>query len=198
MNLPNMLTLSRVPILFIIVGLLYLKWPGAATLALLLFIFGGITDWLDGYLARKRNSISDFGKLMDALTDKILIVGMLIAILAVGLLPSWGIICVLLIVCREFLVTGLRLVAASQGTVLAADKSGKQKMVFQIIAISVLLGVPAIQIDFTLWTGWDLSIFETFIYYAGIGFFLFATLLTVYSGGVYIAKYWSLLFPRQD
>ena len=193
-----MLTLSRVPILFIIVGLLYLKWPGAATLALLLFIFGGITDWLDGYLARKRNSVSDFGKLMDALTDKILVVGMLIAILAVGLLPSWGIICVLLIVSREFLVTGLRLVAASQGTILAAEKTGKQKTVFQIIAISVLLGAPAIHFDFTLWTGWNLNAFEAFIYYTGIGFFLFATLLTVYSGGIYIAKYWSLLFPAQD
>ncbi len=179
-------------------GLLYLRWQGAATLALLLFIFGGITDWLDGYLARKRNSVSDFGKLMDALTDKILIVGMLIAILAVGLLPSWGIICVLLIVSREFLVTGLRLVAASQGTILAAEKTGKQKTVFQIIAISVLLGPPAIHFDFTLWTGWNLNIFERFIYYTGIGFFLFATLLTVYSGGVYITKYWSLLFPAQD
>ncbi len=198
MNLPNMLTLSRVPILFIIVGLLYLRWQGTATLALLLFIFGGITDWLDGYLARKRNSVSDFGKLMDALTDKILIVGMFIAILAVDLVPPWGIICVLLIVSREFLVTGLRLVAASQGTILAAEKTGKQKTVFQIIAISVLLGAPAIHFDFTRWTGWNLNAFETFIYYTGIGFFLFATLLTVYSGGIYIAKYWSLLFPVED
>ncbi len=198
MNLPNLLTLSRVPILFILAGLVYLKWQGAATLALLLFIFGGITDWLDGYLARKRNSVSDFGKLMDALTDKILIVGMLIVILAVGILPPWGIICVLLIVCREFLVTGLRLVAASQGKILAAEKSGKQKTVFQIIAVSVLLGVPAIHVDFTLWTGWNLSIFEAFIYNAGLGFFIFATVLTVYSGGKYIAKYWSLLFPSKE
>ncbi len=198
MNLPNMLTLSRVPILFIIVGLLYVRWQGAATLALLLFIFGGITDWLDGYLARKRNSVSDFGKLMDALTDKILIAGMLIAILTVGLLPQWGLICVLLIVSREFLVTGLRLVAASQGTVLAAESTGKQKTVIQIIAISVLLGPPAIRYDFTLWTGWNLHVFEVFIYHTGIGFFLIATLLTVYSGGVYIAKYWSFLFPAQN
>ncbi len=197
MNLPNFLTLSRVPILFVIVGLLYSSWHGAATLAFFLFVFGGITDWLDGYLARKRNSVSNFGKLMDALTDKILVVGMMITILAIHILPPWGLLCVLLIVCREFLVTGLRLVAASQGTVLAAEKLGKQKTVYQIIAISVLLASPAIVSDFSFWTGFNLDAFAKFIHYVGLGFFVFATVLTVYSGGKYLIKYWSILFAEQ-
>ena len=128
--------------------MLYMSWPGAATLAFLLFWLAGLTDILDGYFARKHGIISNWGKLMDALTDKIFIVGMFIVLLAVGLLPPWTVFLILLIVSREFLVTGLRLVAASQGAVLAAEKSGKQKTVFQIIAISVLLGVPAIQLDF--------------------------------------------------
>ena len=198
MNLPNVLTLSRVPILFVVVGLLYSNWHGAATMAFLLFIFGGITDWLDGHLARKRNSVSNFGKLMDALTDKILIVGMLITILANGILPPWGLVCVLLIVSREFLVTGLRLVAASQGSILAAEKMGKQKTVFQIIAISVLLASPAISVDFSFFTGLKLDAFANFIHYVGLAFFIYATVLTVYSGSRYIAKYWSILFPVQE
>ena len=88
MNLPNLLTLSRIPLLFVISGLIYLEKPGAASLAFLLFVFAGLTDWLDGYIARKYNLISNFGKLMDALADKVIIVGMFITLLVIGMLPD--------------------------------------------------------------------------------------------------------------
>ena len=78
MNLPNLLTFSRVPILFLVVGFLYLPFQGAATIALLFFVLGALTDWADGYYARKMGLVSDFGKLMDALTDKIFVLGFLL------------------------------------------------------------------------------------------------------------------------
>jgi len=121
-NLPNLLTLSRIPILFGIVALLYAPFPGARTLAFLLFIIGALTDWADGYFARKQGLVSNFGKLMDALTDKVFMVGLFVALLAADKLPAWTLPLLLLILSREFLITGLRLVAASWGIVLAAEK----------------------------------------------------------------------------
>ena len=88
MNFPNALTLSRIPFLFVIVGLMAMEWPGAATLAFFLFIVAGVTDWLDGYYARRYNLISVFGKLMDALTDKILMVGLFIALIVFEMVPD--------------------------------------------------------------------------------------------------------------
>ena len=122
-NLPNLLTLSRIPILFGIVGLLYAPFPGASTIAFILFVIGALTDWADGYFARKQGLVSNFGKLMDALTDKVFMVGLFIALLAMNVLQGWALPMLLLILSREFLITGLRLVAASSGIVLAAEKS---------------------------------------------------------------------------
>ena len=198
MSLPNLLTLSRIPILFITVGVLYMSWPGAATLAFLLFWLAGLTDILDGYYARKQGIVSNWGKLMDALTDKIFIVGMFIVLLAVGLLPQWTLVLILLIVSREFLITGLRLVAASNGTVLAAEKAGKQKTVSQIISVGILLFVPVVENDLSALTSLDLSGFVVFLSYAGIACFLFATILTINSGVRYIIKYWSIFSGGQN
>ena len=189
MNLPNIITLSRIPFLFIIVGLLYMPWPGAATLAFFLFVLAGLTDWLDGYLARKQKLISTFGKLMDSLTDKILVVGLFVALLGLQILPSSCVFLVLLIIGREFLITGLRLVAASTGAVLASEKSGKQKTVSQILSIGILLFVHALERDFTAWTP------EPLIHWAstaGILFFILASFLTVISGIYYMVKHWKL------
>lgn len=198
MSLPNLLTLSRIPILFITVGVLYMSWPGAATLAFLLFWLAGLTDILDGYFARKQGLISNWGKLMDALTDKIFIVGMFIVLLATGLLPPWTIALILLIVSREFLVTGLRLVAASNGMVLAAEKAGKQKTVSQIISVGILLFVRVVENDLSALTSMDLSRFADFLNDAGIACFILATVLTINSGVRYIIKYWSIFSGGQN
>ena len=82
MNLPNIITLSRIPLMFLVVWLMYQGWPGAATLAFWLFIVAAVGDWLDGYIARKRKLVSTFGKFMDALTDKIFVIGIMIALRA--------------------------------------------------------------------------------------------------------------------
>ena len=195
MNLPNLLTLSRIPILFGIVGLLYMSFTGASTLAFLLFVIGALTDWADGFVARKQGIVSIFGKLMDALTDKIFMVGLFISLLAADILPEWTLPLLLLILSREFLITGLRLVAASSGKVLAAEKSGKQKTVSQIVAaILILLGEATAQ-DFSgilpNWLGDSL-------HGGGLVFFGIATLLTVSSGFQYMVKYWSLFTGKVD
>lgn len=193
MNLPNLLTLSRIAFLFVIVALLYVPLRFANTLAFVLFIAAALTDWLDGYLARKRGQVSNFGKLMDALADKILMVGVFVALLGIpGMLPWWSIFLVLLIIGREFLITGLRLVAASQGVVLAAEKGGKVKTVVQIVAAAVFLFARALEVDFELGGG-----VYAFFYWAGMIAFFLATILTVQSGAVYMTKYW-YLFQNDD
>ena len=195
MNLPNLLTLSRIPILFGIVGLLYLPFTGASTLAFVLFVLGALTDWADGYVARKQGLVSNFGKLMDALTDKVFMVGLFISLLAIGVLPAWCLPLLLLILSREFLITGLRLVAASSGIILAAEKSGKHKTVTQIVAAIFLLLAVAVRQDFPqalpTWMG------DT-LHGGGMIFFVLATVLTVSSGTQYLVKYWSVFTGEND
>ena len=195
MNLPNLLTLSRIPILFLIVALLYLPYGGAKSAALVLFLLGALTDWADGYYARKMGLVSNFGKLMDALTDKVFIVGLFMALLTFRVLPEWTLPLLLLIVSREFLITGLRLVAASSGIVLGAEKSGKHKTVTQIISAILLLLAIALQADWQTVcspaiAGWTLN--------AGILFFVIATCLTVSSGTRYMIKYWAVFTGQNE
>lgn len=195
MNLPNLLTLSRIPILFGIVALLYRPFAGAGSLAFGLFVIGALTDWADGYVARKQGIVSDFGKLMDALTDKVFMVGLFISLLAVGILPAWALPLLLLILTREFLITGLRLVAASSGIVLAAEKSGKHKTVSQIVAAILLLLAEAVRQDFP--HALPAVVGDAL---AGLGLvaFVIATLLTVSSGTLYMVKYWSVFTGQHE
>jgi len=197
-NWPNIITLSRVPALLAIVALLFIQMPGASTAAFILFVLGGASDWLDGYLARKMKIVSNFGKLMDALTDKVLIVGVMIAMLVPmpgarePLLPDWAVFLVLIIFAREFLITGLRLVAASQGRVLAAESTGKVKTVLQLVNVSVLLLAHALEVDFHQSTaGHDTRVI-------GLWLFVAAAALTAFSGAAYLVKYWGMMMGRES
>lgn len=195
MNLPNVLTLSRIPILFGIVAFLYAPFTGASTIALVLFVVGALTDWADGYYARKQGLVSNFGKLMDALTDKVFMVGLFITLLAAHKLPTWTLPLLLLILSREFLITGLRLVAASSGVVLGAEKSGKHKTVSQIVAAILLLLAIAVRNDFP-----ELLpvVVGDVLHLGGVVFFCIATLLTVSSGTQYMIKYWTLFTGQNE
>ena len=206
MNLPNLLTLSRIPLLFGIAALLMLSSgedpvKGASTGALVLFIVGALTDWADGYVARKQGLVSNFGKLMDALTDKVFMVGLFIALLVLDVLPQqwdykgWGLFLLLLMLSREFLITGLRLVAASSGIVLAAEKSGKHKTVSQIIAAALLLSTIALQNDFSSCIP---PVVGECFHLAGLLFFILATVLTVSSGTSYMIKYWTVFSGQES
>ncbi len=194
MNLPNLLTLSRVPFLFLIAALLYWRFPFSHTLAFAVFVMAGLTDWLDGKIARDRDMISVFGQLMDALTDKILTVGLFITFLAVGLLPDWMMIMVLFILSREFLITGLRMVAAAKNRVLPAERAGKIKTVFQIVSIGALISARAVECDWLPLTDYDLDWFVSTCNYLGLSLFTVATVMTVYSGFYYMIKYGNLYF----
>lgn len=191
MNLPNIITLSRVPLMFVIVWLMYQRWFGAASLAFWLFIVAAVGDWLDGYLARKYNLVSTFGKLMDALTDKIMVIGLMVAFLDLEIIP---VLWVLLTLCREFLVSGMRMVAAAKGVVVAADKAGKTKTLVQLIAIGFLLFVPMLLTDWARFlSGWDVGLYSEIIHKIGLGLFIIGTALAVSSGSAYLWRYRGLL-----
>jgi CDP-diacylglycerol--glycerol-3-phosphate 3-phosphatidyltransferase len=193
MNLPNLLTLSRIPLTFVIVLLIYSRWPGAATLAFVLFVVCGLTDWLDGYVARKRGQVSNFGIFMDALADKISVLGVLVALTDAKLIwPESDLIPVLLfllILTREFLITGMRLVAALQGVVVSAEKGGKQKTITQIVAIGAFLFIPMVERDLDPLTVRDLAPLGVWLRHVAFGFYLLATALTLLSGVRYFVKY---------
>lgn len=186
MNLPNLITLSRIPMMFVIVGLMYCVFPGAATLAFICFILSAIGDWADGYLARKRGLISIFGKFMDALTDKVLVLGIMIALVQLNVVQ---IVWVLLIIVREFLISGMRMMAASKGVVVAAERGGKLKTVIQLIALGTLLFVPVLLRDLPHVAAWDVGRFASGLNTLGIGLFILGAVLTVTSGTSYALKY---------
>ena len=191
-NIPNLLSFSRLPILFIIVALLCIQVKWASTAAFVFFVIGALTDWADGYFARKMNLISDFGKLMDALTDKVFVVGLFITLLVRDELGLWALPLLLLILSREFLVTGLRLVAASSGKVLAAEQSGKHKTVSQIVCLVLLLLAITIREDFSSAPDFLLTGLHT----SGQAFFVIATVLTLSSGIQYLIKYWDIFIGK--
>ncbi len=134
MNLPNKLTVSRLLLTAAFVACFYLPWENAISLALIIFGVASFTDYLDGKIARARGLVTNFGKLFDPLADKILIAAafILLSVRQENNLPTWITIAIL---AREFFVTGIRLVAANQGAILAAEKLGKHKMLWQIITV---------------------------------------------------------------
>ncbi|MEM9479202.1 MAG: CDP-diacylglycerol--glycerol-3-phosphate 3-phosphatidyltransferase [Verrucomicrobiota bacterium] len=140
MNLPNKLTVLRLVLTGVFVGVTSVTWAFAWTAGLVIFLVASYTDYLDGAIARKRNLITNFGKLMDPLADKVLVAAALVALVAVGEVAAWVVV---LILSREFLVTGMRLVAAGEGKVVSADKLGKLKTILQMVAIIGYLAVLA-------------------------------------------------------
>jgi CDP-diacylglycerol--glycerol-3-phosphate 3-phosphatidyltransferase len=182
MNLPNQLTVARLVLTAVFVACFYLPGENRISIAALVFGVASITDYFDGKIARDRGIVTNFGKLFDSVADKVLIAGAFIMLVDLDLLPAWIAIVVL---AREFCVTGIRLIAASQGAVLAAEKLGKHKMVWQIITTCWFMlhrasDEPIFGFTkplFTVAPGWV----PPFIIY-------FTTLLTVVSGFSYFWK----------
>ena len=150
----------------------FLAWT-----SFLLYAFIALTDKLDGYLARSRNEVTDFGKFIDPIADKLCVTCALLYLLELGMCPSWA---VLLVVGREFLISGLRMIVAAKGVVVAASDLGKWKTATTMIAIcALLLGV-------TLLPGW----FTTACRWIGFGSMLIALALTAWAGLDYFVKCW--------
>ena len=142
MNLPNQLTIARLGLTVLFVAAAYSGFEWRFTAAMVFFGIAALTDYLDGLIARKRGLVTSFGKLMDPLADKVLMAAAFVVLMDKdsSTMPAWMVIIVL---AREFLVTGLRLVASSQGVILAADWLGKQKTIWQIVFASYLLVMHA-------------------------------------------------------
>ena len=137
MNLPNALTVSRiflVPLLLVV--LLTGDFPDREVWGLVVFLAAAMTDYLDGYLARKRAQVTTLGKLLDPIADKILISAALVALVEMGLAPAWMVI---IVVGREFAVTGLRAIASAEGVTISASRLGKYKMISQVACCSCLI-----------------------------------------------------------
>lgn len=137
--LPNALSLVRVPLLLALAGCLFVPFGRRYTTALALLALACATDYLDGALARRLNAVSDFGKLFDSLCDKVLTVGVFITFLALDFYPPIFLFPVLAVLAREFLVTGMRMMATSQGLILAAEHSGKVKTALQMLSTNLTL-----------------------------------------------------------
>jgi CDP-diacylglycerol--glycerol-3-phosphate 3-phosphatidyltransferase len=135
-NVPNLLTLARILAVPVIVVALLGETPNGDALAAAVFALAALTDSLDGYIARSRDAVTTFGKLMDPLADKLLIVAALISLVSLGRLAAWV---AMVIIARELAVTGLRAVAAERGLVIAASRLGKVKTMLQVAAVFALI-----------------------------------------------------------
>ncbi|KJR97680.1 MAG: CDP-diacylglycerol--glycerol-3-phosphate 3-phosphatidyltransferase [Peptococcaceae bacterium BRH_c4a] len=162
MNLPNRLTMVRIFLIPVFVAAVTLKIPHGDYIAASIFILAASTDGLDGYIARKRKMITNLGKIMDPLADKLLVTAALLVLVELHRLPSWV---ALIIIGREFAVTGLRAMAAAEGSIISAGRLGKVKTITQIVAmvalfikdLPIVLGYTALSVAvfYTVWSGWD-------------------------------------------
>lgn len=188
-NIPNALSLGRMVATVLIFVLVLVNTPWAFLLATVLFVLASITDFLDGYLARRFKLVSPLGVFLDLTADKIFVVAILVALVQVGLVPAW---IVGVIVAREFLVTGLRSMAAAKGKVIPAGIWGKQKTLITMIAMALLLlakGLGAHLLSlFPLMLAFNkntLTVSEIMLLVADVGLIL-AVIWTAFSGAEYI------------
>lgn len=173
MNLPNKLTILRMCLVPVFVLILMISTKSESVLfrilPLIIFAFASFTDTLDGQIARKHNLITDFGKFMDPLADKLLVNSALICFVEIGYIESWFVI---LIIAREFIISGFRMLAASKGITIAANMWGKLKTVVQMLLVIIIL--------------FDFAGVLSFLGYLIVPFKVLTIVLTVVSAGTYI------------
>jgi CDP-diacylglycerol--glycerol-3-phosphate 3-phosphatidyltransferase len=200
MNLPNLLTISRVPLMFVVVGLMYAEFTWAATLAFWLYIAAALTDWLDGMLARRSNQVSSFGRFMDAVIDKVMVLGLMIALINGDYFVLLGrnltipaMLLLLCILCREFAVSGMRMAAAMKGVAIEADSGGKLKTFMQLNAIGWLLGARMFSQDFGDLFTHDQQLWITGVHLIGVVLYIASAVLTITSGWSYFRRHGHVL-----
>ena len=191
MNLPNRLTVSRLLLTVLFVGVVSVTFPYHDTLALIFFLLAAITDFFDGEIARRYSLITDFGKLMDPLVDKIMTAAAFVCLIPLKAVPAWVVIIIIL---REYLITGLRLLAISKGRVLAADRIGKHKTSWQIATVIFFLVLLSFR---ELRGGGSLAAagewWRQLWVYGGWTVSGVAVVLTVYSGLDYLWRHRAML-----
>ena len=191
MNLANRLTVSRFFLSLAFVIALSVDLPFRFTAALLLFLLAGITDYADGEIARRFHMETDFGRLMDPLMDKIMMAAAFICLVPLRAIPAWA---ATIIVSREFLITGLRLLAAAKGRVLSAEKLGKHKTAWQIItAIFFLLMLSVREFLRLADASYAAGVYARIWAWGGAGLLVVTVALTLISGAGYLWKNWALV-----
>jgi len=190
MNLPNKLTVARIIMVpFFVVFLVNVTIPHHFLIAGLIFALASFTDLLDGKIARKRNLVTNFGKFLDPLADKILVISALVCFVNLGLAELWF---VLIIIAREFMVTSIRLIAVNTGEVIAANIWGKAKTV-AIVGILIMQYLQEL-IDLSVMPGFAVGPFSSsaVFWFAGNVLVGISTLFTIISGAIYLKQNWNL------
>ena len=192
MNWANRLTISRLVLTIVFVAMLNCNWIYARTAAFIIFIVAGITDFFDGEIARRYGSVTNFGKLMDPLVDKIMMAAAFISLVPLGAIPAWA---ATTVVAREFLITGLRLMASARGQVLPAERLGKHKTSWQIITVIFFLGLlAAAELHYgDAGIGWWSVAWSQI----GPGLVWITVALTLYSGLRYAWRHRDVIAPDQ-
>jgi len=192
MNWANRITLSRLALTVLFVVSLNSSWQYARTTALVIFLIAGLTDFIDGEIARRYGIITNFGKLMDPLVDKIMLAAAFISLVPLKAVPAWA---ATTVVARDFLITGLRLMASAKGRILPAESLGKQKTSWQVITVLFFLGLfSASELRFAneasvCWLrAWN---------QAGPILVWITVALTLYSGLAYAWRHRELIAPDQ-
>jgi CDP-diacylglycerol--glycerol-3-phosphate 3-phosphatidyltransferase len=192
MNWANRLTLSRLLLTVLFVAALSSSWEYARTSALVIFLIAGLTDFVDGEIARRYGFITNFGKLMDPLVDKIMIAAAFISLVPLKAVPAWA---ATTIVARDFLITGLRMMATAQGQILPAERLGKQKTSWQVITVIfflALLSASELRHGDTTATWWFRAWNQ-----AGPVLVWITVALTIYSGVGYAWRHRKLIASGQ-
>ena len=185
MNLPNKLTLLRIILVPFFIATILIDFPLHYLVSGIIFGIASVTDSLDGRIARSQNLITDFGKFADPLADKILVISALVCFLQTGLLGAYGAIPVVIVLFREFAVSGIRLVAASSGKVVAANIWGKVKTVSQMVGIALIFAMQSVLDIFNL-ANFTVEGLSNIFLLIGIILVWISTLFTIISGVIYI------------
>ena len=181
LNLANKITLARICIIPLIIIMMYFPGRGLCALTMLLFLLASLSDLLDGFVARRFNQVSSFGKFLDPVADKLLICSVLVMLVQLNWIPAWAAI---VVVGREILVTCLRAMAAEKGIVIAADAYGKAKTLLQVVALCPLI------LHYE-WFGLNPQP-------AGIIILYLAVLMTIFSGGNYLYNFYRKLLYEKN
>src|SRR5436305_9051313 len=192
MNWANRITLSRLALTVLFVLALNSSWQYARTSALLIFLLAGLTDFVDGELARRYGVITNFGKLMDPLVDKIMMAAAFISLVPLKAVPAWA---ATTVVARDFLITGLRMMASAQGRVLPAERLGKQKTSWQVVTVIFFLALLSLsELRYASETStWWLRAWNN----AGPVLVWITVALTIYSGLLYAWRHRDLILHNE-
>lgn len=190
MNLPNKLTILRIILTFVFMIFVFSDELIYKVIALIIFAIASLTDFYDGYIARRDNLVTNFGKIMDPIADKLLALGAFLAFVQLQIVSAWMVV---LIISREIIITGLRLFAMTKGKFLAAEKGGKHKTVSQMVAIFLILGYLIFKATMLQFFSWS----DNFELWCNLGIFILmviTVILTLISGLSYLWQNRKLIY----